>query len=87
MFGTTATLVRTDDVEYEANGNITKYGNITYAYDKLGRLIRDNNPHEDIDKTTTWCYDIGGYLICLSLGKLAFSAVITERHYTTINKQ
>ena len=59
MSSTTETLVRTDAVTYDANGNITKYENVTYAYDKLGRLIRENNPHEDIDKTTTWCYDIG----------------------------
>ncbi|MBR2966569.1 MAG: RHS repeat protein [Clostridia bacterium] len=62
MFGTTATLVASEDVEYDANGNITKYGDVTYEYDKLGRLVRENNPHEDIDKTTTWCYDICGNL-------------------------
>ena len=56
--GTTATLVRTDAIEYDANGNITKYGNITYKYDGLNRLVRENNP--GIDKTITWCYDIGG---------------------------
>ena len=30
---------------------------------QLGRLIRENNPHEDIDKTTTWCYDISGNIL------------------------
>ena len=63
MSGTTATLVRTDDVEYDANGNITKYGDVTYEYDKLGRLVRENNPHEDIDKTVVWCYDISGNIL------------------------
>ena len=29
-------------------------------HNKLGRLIRENNPHEGIDKTTTWCYDTSG---------------------------
>ena len=52
-----------EEVEYDANGNITKYGNVTYEYDKLGRLIRENNPHEGIDKTTTWCYDISGNIL------------------------
>ena len=32
-------------------------------HDKLGRLIRENNPHEGIDKTTTWCYDISGNIL------------------------
>ena len=56
--GTTETLVRTDTVEYDANGNITKYGNVTYEYDNLNRLVRENNP--TIDKTTIWSYDING---------------------------
>ena len=30
---------------------------------QLGRLIRENNPHEGIDKTTTWCYDISGNIL------------------------
>ena len=85
MFGTTATLVRTDGVTYDANRNITKYGNVMYAYDGLNRLVRENNP--TLDKTFTWCYDIGGSLICLSLRKLAFSTSIAESHYPTINKQ
>ena len=29
-------------------------------YDKLGRLVRENNPHEDIDKTIVWEYDVSG---------------------------
>ena len=58
MSGTTATLVRTDAIEYDANGNITKYGNVTYKYDNLNRLVRENNP--TIDKTTIWSYDING---------------------------
>ena len=58
MVGETATLVRSDIVTYDANGNITKYGNVTYVYDGLNRLVRENNP--SIDKTTTWCYDVGG---------------------------
>lgn len=58
MSGTTATLVRTDSIEYDANGNITKYGNVTYKYDGLNRLVRENNP--DIDKTTIWHYNTSG---------------------------
>ena len=30
---------------------------------QLGRLIRENNPHEGIDKTTTWCYDSSGNIL------------------------
>ena len=35
-------------------------------HDKLSGLIRENNPHEDIDKTTTWCYDISGNIVSRS---------------------
>ena len=52
------TLVATDNLTYDANGNITKYGNVTYKYDKFNRLVRENNP--TLDKTTTWCYDVSG---------------------------
>ena len=45
----------------EANGNITKYGDVTYEYDKLGRLVRENNLH--LDKTITWCYDVSGNIL------------------------
>ena len=72
MSGTTATLVRTDAVEYDANGNITKYGDVTYEYDKLGRLVRENNPTTGIDKTVTWCYDISGNI--LSRTEYAYTA-------------
>ncbi|MBQ8772337.1 MAG: RHS repeat-associated core domain-containing protein [Clostridia bacterium] len=58
MSGSTATLVRTDAVEYDANGNITKYGDVTYVYDKLNRLIRENNPA--LDKTIIWSYNALG---------------------------
>ena len=61
--GETETLVRSNAVHYDANGNIIQYGDVTYEYDKLGRLIRENNPHTDIDKTTTWCYDVGGNIV------------------------
>ena len=35
-------------------------------YDKIGGLIRENNPHEGIDKTTTWCYDISDNIVSRS---------------------
>ena len=70
MSGTTATLVRTDTVEYDANGNITKYGNVTYEYDKLGRLTKETNP--TIDRIKEWCYDISGNILSR-----------TEHKYTT----
>ena len=59
--GDTATLVRSNSVQYDANGNITQYGDVTYEYDKLNRLVRENNP--GIDKTITWCYDVGGNIV------------------------
>ena len=68
--GTTETLVRTDTIEYDANGNITKYGDVTYEYDKLGRLTKETNP--TIDRVKEWCYDVGGNITSR-----------TERRYTT----
>ena len=70
MSGTTATLVRTDTVEYDANGNITKYGDVTYEYDKFGRLTKEINP--TIDRIKEWCYDISGNILSR-----------TEHKYTT----
>ena len=61
MSGSTATLVRTDDITYDANGNITQYGNTTYVYDKLNRLTRENNMA--LDKTIIWSYDVSGNII------------------------
>ncbi len=46
-----------DVVEYDSLGNITKYGYITYVYDGLGRLIRENNP--TIDRIIVWEYNTG----------------------------
>ena len=45
----------------DANGNITKFGNVTYEYDKIGRLIRENN--STLDKTFVWCYDTSGNIL------------------------
>ena len=70
--GSSVAIARTDDVEYNANGNITKYGDVTYEYDKLGRLVRENNPTTGIDKTVTWCYDISGNI--LSRTEYAYTA-------------
>ena len=70
--GTSVAIERSDLIEYDANGNITKYGNVTYEYDKLGRLVRENNPTTGIDKTVTWCYDISGNI--LSRTEYAYTA-------------
>lgn len=61
MSGATATLVRTDAVEYDVNGNIVKYGGVTYEYDGLNKLTRENN--SGVDKTIAWCYDVGGNIV------------------------
>ncbi|MBR3864970.1 MAG: RHS repeat-associated core domain-containing protein [Clostridia bacterium] len=45
----------TTQILYDNNGNITKYGNNTYAYDSLNRLVRENNA--DLDKTIVYTYD------------------------------
>ena len=51
----TRTLDSIDRVIYDANGNITQYGNVYYHYDKLDRLIREDNP--SLDKTIVWEYN------------------------------
>ena len=56
--GSTETLLATEDVEYDSCGNITKYGDTTFVYDKLNRLVRENN--KTIDKTIVWEYDVSG---------------------------
>ena len=50
-----------ENIAYDANGNITQCGGTTYVYDKLNRLVRENN--SALDKTTTWCYDISGNIL------------------------
>ena len=53
----TRTLDSIDRITYDANGNITQYGNVTYTYDLCGRLVREDNP--TIDKTIVWTYNDG----------------------------
>ena len=53
----TRTLDKTERITYDANGNITQYGNVTYKYDLCGRLVREDNP--TIDKTIVWTYNDG----------------------------
>ena len=47
---------------YDSRGNITseKYGDLTttYQYDALGKLIHENDPHENA--TWVYSYDRGG---------------------------
>ncbi len=52
------TLSKTEAVEYDENGNITKYGGTTYQYDKMGRLVRENN--QALAKTFVMAYNKGG---------------------------
>ena len=51
----TRSLETEEALEYNWLGNITKYGNVRYFYDRLGRLTREDNPA--IDKTITWMYN------------------------------
>ena len=64
----------------EANGNITKYGDVTYEYDKLGRLTKETNP--TIDRIKEWCYDIGGNITSRTERKYTTGALITTHTYT-----
>ncbi|MDD4292021.1 MAG: RHS repeat-associated core domain-containing protein [Clostridia bacterium] len=77
--GSTATEVSKDVYSYDAKGNITqivnKTGNtvnntVSYVYDGLNRLSRENNSAHN--KTWTYAYDVGGNI-----------TVKTEYAYTT----
>ena len=48
-------------MEYNADGNIIRYGENTYEYDRIGRLVRENN--KNLDKTYTFEYNVGGNII------------------------
>ena len=55
------TLEKTENVEYNADGHIIKYGDKTYVYDNLGRLLRENN--KNLDKTFLFVYNVGGNIV------------------------
>ena len=57
LSGDARILDNEDVVEYDSLGNITKYGYVTYVYDGLGRLVRENNP--SIDRIIVWEYNTG----------------------------
>ena len=78
---------------YDQNGNITQYQvsdtnasggttkTVTYQYDELNRLIRENN--QILNKTVTYAYDIGGNLVsekeyAYASGTLPASASVTK---------
>ena len=52
------TLEKTKSIAYNADGNIVTYGENTYVYDRIGRLVRENN--KALDKTYTFVYNEGG---------------------------
>ena len=56
-----STLEKTEAVEYNTDGNIVRYGENTYEYDRIGRLVRENN--KNLDKTYTWVYNEGGNIV------------------------
>lgn len=56
-----ATLEKTENIAYNADGNIITCGENTYVYDNLGRLIRENN--KALDKTFLFMYNVGGNLV------------------------
>ena len=56
--GNSVITVHTENITYDDNGNIASYGGTSYLYDKLNRLVRENN--FAIDKTIIWEYDVGG---------------------------
>ena len=63
---------------YDANGNITRDGNVTYKYDALNQLIRVNDP--DINKTTKYYYDTAGNI----LKRVEYTYVVPENEVPTV---
>lgn len=55
------TLEKEEAIGYDADGNIVKYGDNTYVYDNLGRIVRENN--KALDKTFVFEYNIGGNIV------------------------
>ncbi len=47
--------------EYDSLGNISNASGVTYAYDALNQLIRENNP--DTSKTYVYSYDTAGNIL------------------------
>ena len=56
-----ATLEKTENVAYNTDGNIVTYRENTYVYDRIGRLVRENN--KALDKTYTFEYNEGGNIV------------------------
>ena len=56
-----STLEKSENIAYNADGNIITYGENTYVYDNLGRLIRENN--KNLDKTFLFVYNVGGNIV------------------------
>ena len=54
-------LEKTESIAYNADGNIITCGENTYVYDRIGRLVRENN--KPLDKTYTFVYNEGGNII------------------------
>ena len=61
MVNNVATFEKAENIEYNADGNIVVYGENSYAYDGLGRLIRENN--KALDKTFLFEYNVGGNIM------------------------
>ena len=56
-----STFEKTENVEYNTDGNIVVCGENTYVYDRIGRLTRENNT--TLDKTFVFEYNVGGNIV------------------------
>ncbi|MBQ7907585.1 MAG: RHS repeat-associated core domain-containing protein, partial [Clostridia bacterium] len=65
----TTEQTQTLNYEYDSMGNITSVSLgdfllVSYVYDSLGQLVRENN--RELDKTLTYSYDNNGNLLCVN---------------------
>ena len=70
----TSAFEKTEAVAYNSDGNIVRYDENTYEYDRIGRIVRENN--KILDKTYTFVYNVGGNIV--SKNEYAYTEGVIE---------
>ena len=80
--GNARTLDTEESIDYDTNGNITQYGDVRYHYDKLNRLVREDNP--TLDKTIVWTYNDGNNITQRKEYAYTTSSTLTDKDGSVI---